>query len=109
MAIPIKDLLSGAVRRAQNSKPLTSAWVLDEANRYLREILPRRRSNSARAISYRDGQIMFACLSGSTASFVTQNTDSIIEHLKKNLPDCDLRQIQTKVVGQYPTKDFMVK
>lgn len=109
MAIPLKDLLAGAVKRAQIAKPLQGARIVEAANQYLHEVLPPSRNNDARTIFYRDKLLMVACLNSAVASFVNQRSEDMLTALKRRLPDCQVDRIQTKIVSEFPQRDFVVK
>ena len=72
-------------------------------------MLPPARNRDAKVIYYRDKMIMVACLNGAVANFIFQRKDEILGHLKQVLPETKVGRIQTKVVNQFPEKDFMVK
>jgi thiamine phosphate synthase YjbQ (UPF0047 family) len=106
MAFSLKDLLPGAVQRANISREVTAAQIVLEANRFLDRSLSPARRKDVQAISYRDGILVLACLHASAAQAISQQEQLLMREIVSILPRADLRKMITRIMKSFPASEL---
>jgi hypothetical protein len=93
----LKDLLPDSMRRAHITGQVTTARIIEAANRYLKSILPPGRHADAEAISIREGILAITCLNAAASHLVSRHESDLRTSVLRELPTADLRGIRTRV------------
>ncbi|MFH1404864.1 MAG: hypothetical protein ABIH21_02080 [Patescibacteria group bacterium] len=102
----LKDLLKGAVSRANIGRQVTATQIVETANQTLKKIMPDGRDLDARALSYKNKKILIECRNSAASHFINSQSRDIIEMIKTRIPDCELEKINTRVVGKFSTSEL---
>lgn len=104
MEFSIKDLIKGAVSRAKIGKQVEAAMAVEVANQYLREALGAQ-AEQARAISCSKGVLRIGCKTGAASQWIAQHKLAIMEAVKRRVPSIVLENVETRVVGKFPSSE----
>ena len=102
----LKDLLAGAIQRANISREVTAAQIVLEANRFFEKRLGPTRRKDIRAVSYRDGTVTLGCLNSPAAQYVSQLETEMRSHISAVLPSSSITNIQTRVMKSFPASEL---
>lgn len=102
----ISDLLSQAVGRANISRQVSAAQVVDTANEWLETVLPEKRKSDACAMSLRNGNLIVACLSSSIADFIRDREEDCLNHVKRSNPNAQLDKLCARLVSELQSHEF---
>jgi hypothetical protein len=101
MAHSLKDLLGDAVRRAQISREVTAAQIIEIATETVQKWLPEGRKTDAWAGSFRDGIVTVFCLNASAMQAVSLHAGDIADTIKRRLPTASITRIVPRLsVGE---------
>lgn len=106
MAFSLRDLLPGAIQRANISREVTAAQIVLEANRFLTQRLPPGRRADVQAISYRDGTLVIACLHSAAAQFISDLEQDLQYAIVSALPSAQISKILTRVMKSFPASEL---
>ncbi len=98
MAHSLKDLLNDAVRRAQISREVIAAQIIEIATKVVQACLPEGRKTDAWAGSLRDGVVTVFCLNASAMQAVSLHATDIADAIKRRLPTASITRILPRLV-----------
>lgn len=97
----LKDLLGDSLRRNHITSQVTTARLIEEANRILVTLLPEGRSADAHAHAYRDGVLSITCVNAPAAHRIQSCEKALLDQIVRALPAADVRAVKTVLVQRF--------
>jgi hypothetical protein len=92
---PLKDLLEQMMRRSDMGSRIRAASVVETTKETAESLgfLPK----DLRILSYRDGIVSVACANGAVAQAFRSKTETVIETLKRRIPEAEISELRIRV------------
>lgn len=100
MVEPLKNLLGDFLHRAQITRQVTTAQMVEMANEAIVGLLPASRAGDARACSIRDGILTVDCVNASAMQLIRQSQQVILNYIKRRVPQASIREIRPRLASQ---------
>lgn len=97
----IKSLLGDSIKRNHIASQVTTARILEEAQKAIAEVLPPGRSGDAKAVSTKDGLLSIDCLNAPASHRISSQERVLLDHVVRALPTADLRKVRTRIVQRF--------
>ncbi|MBI2475103.1 DUF721 domain-containing protein [Candidatus Uhrbacteria bacterium] len=94
---PIRDLLTTALKRANVSTQVNATQVVTKANEEIARILPQEQNSDARAVSLKDNILTIESCHSSTAQFVSEFEQQILNEIKKKFPEQKIIRVRYRI------------
>lgn len=95
--IPLRDLLQPALLRANVSKSVTAAQIVNSATDIIINLLPEKYSSEAKATTFKDSILTITCAHSSVAQFLADSENSILDYVKNSYPEQKIALVKYKI------------
>lgn len=95
--MPIRDLLTSALRRANVSKSVNASQIVSSANEIIHRIVPEKYPTDVKAASFKDSILTINCSNSSLAQFLSDSEDVILNYVKNAYPEHKIERVRFKI------------
>lgn len=103
--IPLRDLLSPALKRARVTKTVSASQVVSTAEDFLSQVMGPRKQD-ARAVSYLNGILTIDTLHSAASQFLREYQPELISRLSSHHPEQPVKQVRFRVVHRFRKADL---
>ncbi|MBI5370215.1 DUF721 domain-containing protein [Candidatus Uhrbacteria bacterium] len=98
--LQLKDLLTGALKRAHVSTQVTATQIVSVANEFLGVLLGME-SKEARVVSFRNGTLTIEMRRSSTSQFLKEHEEVLLDELRLRLPSQKIASVRYHLVHHF--------
>lgn len=95
--MPIRDLLTSALRRANVSKSVNAVQVVSSANDIIHRLIPEKHTADVRAATFKDSILTINCSNSSLAQFLSDSEEVILNNVRNDFPQQKIDRIRYKI------------